>query len=54
MCLISVGGDEVCEGETLTVLPCFNPSALAALSRGRVFLKMLTISILMGNIMMEL
>lgn len=53
MSFISFCGDDVCEGETRTVFPCF-ASALVVFSRGRVFLKILTMSRLMGNMMIEL
>lgn len=41
-------------GDTCPASPRFDATALASLSRGRVFLKMLTIRRLMGNMMIEL
>lgn len=54
MSFSSFCGEEVCEGATRTVFPCFVASVLMVFSRGRVFLKILTMRRLMGNMMIEL
>lgn len=54
---LSLCGEGGCEGVTLPVFPCLDTSALGFpgfVSRGRVFLKILTMRRLIGNIMIEL
>ena len=53
----SICGEGGCDGDTRPVFPCLEASVLGwpgFFSRGRVFLKILTISRLMGNMMIEL
>lgn len=45
---------ELCGGDTCPALPRVDETVLVSLSRGRVFLKILTIRRLMGNMMIEL
>lgn len=54
MSLDSFFGEEDSVGETRPVFPWLDLSFLVSFSRGRVFLKILTMSRLMGNMMMEL
>lgn len=54
MSFSSLWVEAVWEGETWLVFPCLKESAFESFSRGRVFLKMLTMRRLMGNMMTEL
>lgn len=54
MSFICFWGLEFCEGDTCPALLCLDEQVLVSFSRGRVFLNMLTIRRLMGNMMTEL